>query len=90
MTTISPLAAAGAQAVPAPAALQAALEQLQQRLSDCINCASAATPRGKADIARIAAQIAQLRQRLEAPDPAPAPAPAAPSSPLGRVIDLYA
>lgn len=90
MTTISPLpaAAAGAKAIPAPAALQAALEQLQHRLSDCINCASAATPRGKADIARIEAQIGQLRQRLEAPDPAAAPA--APASPLGRVIDLYA
>lgn len=92
MTTISAFPAAnGALAAPAPAALQATLEQLQHRLSDCVNCDSAATPGGKADIAQIQAQIGLVRQRLAEPEPARAAAPArALSATLGNAIDVYA
>lgn len=101
MTTVAALAPpVSGGAVPAPAALQATLDQLQQRLSDCVNCASASTPRGKADIARTEAQIAQVRTRLAdlAPTPPAPPAPAAPSAAaprapasatLGTRIDVY-
>ena len=92
MTTVSLLPpSAGGSAPAAPAALQATLEQLQHRLSDCVNCASAATPQGKADIARIESQIGVLRQRLAEPGaPAPAAPVRAPSATLGTAIDLYA
>lgn len=90
MSTISSLPPVSGAAAPAAAALQATLEQLQHRLSDCVNCDSAATPRGKADIARIEAQIGLLRRRLEQPDAAATAAPVrAPSATLGSVIDVY-
>lgn len=51
-------------AKPSPVALQAQLQRFQQQLSDCVNCASAATPKGKADIEAIAARITQVQQRI--------------------------
>jgi hypothetical protein len=92
MTTISasaPVRLPEAPAIPAAAALQATLEQLQHRLSDCVNCDSAATPQGKADIARIEAQIGLVRQRLAEPVEAPPASPRPASATLGNKIDVY-
>ena len=85
-------AAAYGAALPSPAGLQAQLQRFQQQLSDCVNCASASTPQGKADIAAIAARISQVQKSIAAIDrgqtaPASAAAPAAP--PAGS-IDVYA
>lgn len=93
MTTISASVLArlpGAPAIPAAAALQATLERLQHRLSDCINCESAATAQGKADIARIEAQIGLARQRLDEPVEAGAVVAKAASATLGNTIDVLA
>lgn len=49
---------------PSPAALQARLERFQQQLSDCVNCASANTPQGKADISAIASRISQVQKSI--------------------------
>lgn len=76
---------------PSPVALQAQLQRFQQQLSDCVNCASAATPKGKADIEAIAARIAQVQQRIAqtgGADQAGA-APVARAAPAGR-IDVFA
>jgi hypothetical protein len=84
--------------------LQAQLQRYQQQLSDCVNCASAKTPQGKADIQAISARISEVKQSIAQPDQAPskpadaaAPASAsAPSSPpfqlsgLGNVINVFA
>jgi hypothetical protein len=104
MTTINTTALAGrytGASAPASAALQATLEQLQHQLSDCVNCATAGTDQGKADIANIKAQIGAVEQSLARPRTSPAqadPAPPAPDqvsapSPLvliGSRIDVFA
>jgi hypothetical protein len=75
---------------PAFASLQAQLQRYQQQLSECINCASAATPEGKADIEAISARIGQLKGRMAQAD-APEPPRAAPAvAGLGGNIDVYA
>lgn len=61
-------AAAYGAARPSPAGLQAQLQRFQQQLSDCVNCASASTPQGKADIAAIAARISQVQKNIAAID----------------------
>jgi hypothetical protein len=72
---------------PAFASLQAQLQRFEQQLSECINCASAETPRGKADIEAISARIGQLKGRIAQAD---APAPARAVAGLGGTIDVYA
>lgn len=44
--------------------LQAQLQSYQKQLSDCVNCASAKTLQGKADIQAIASCISQIEQRI--------------------------
>jgi len=82
-----------------PASLQAQLQRFEQQLSDCVNCASAKTPRGKADIQAIAVRISQVRERIAEADGARAapgagvePARSAPSAgaPQGGIIDVFA
>jgi hypothetical protein len=103
MTTIQASAGvnqAPAASQPAPAALQATLESLQHRLSDCVNCASASTDEGKADIANLQAQIGLVQQSINAPTTTAAPLIAAPEQVstiqtaqdllLGSQVNLYA
>lgn len=52
--------------------LQAQLTRYQQQLSECINCASAKTAAGKANIEMIAARIGEVKARIENFAPAPA------------------
>lgn len=51
-----------------PASLQAQLQHYQQQLSDCVNCDSAKTPKGKSDIQAISAKISEVEKRIKAPD----------------------
>jgi hypothetical protein len=57
---------------PSAASLQAQLQRYQQQLSDCVNCASAKTPQGKADIQAISARISEVKQTIAQADQAPA------------------
>ena len=91
---------------PSAASLQAQLQRYQQQLSDCVNCASAKTQQGKADIQAISARISEVKQSITQTDQAPAkPADAAApasasasaqSSPpfqfsgVGNVINVFA
>lgn len=81
---------------PSAASLQAQLQRFEQQLSDCVNCASAKTPQGKADIQAAAARISQVRERIASIDNATATRPPAaassPSSPVrqGGLIDVFA
>ena len=101
----SSLANAYGGAPPSPVSLQAQLQRYQQQLSDCVNCASASTPQGKADIQAISARISQVRERIAQVDvarnPAQAaavPAPDGPKAPdrpaagalQGSLIDVFA
>jgi hypothetical protein len=91
-------AAAYGSARPAFASLQAQLQRYEQQLSECINCASAKTPEGKADIEVISARIEQVKGRMTQADEAPkvseatnvAHLPVANSTGLGGRIDVYA
>lgn len=47
-----------------PVDLQARLDRYQKQLSDCVNCASAKTPKGKADIAAISARIDDVKRAI--------------------------
>lgn len=83
-------------AKPSPVALQAQLQRFQQQLSDCVNCASASTPQGKADIAAISARISVVQKNIAELDTGQRPqaAPAAPATggggTRGGLIDVYA
>ncbi|MEB0214417.1 MULTISPECIES: FlxA-like family protein [unclassified Undibacterium] len=59
-TSKSATAAAGGGA-----SLRAQLSQYQHQLSDCVNCDSASTTEGKAQIAEISAKIAAVKRSLE-------------------------
>jgi len=43
------------------------LQQLKKKLAECVNCASAATPQGRAEIAEISTRITAIKdhQRTE-------------------------
>ena len=87
---VSPAAYAGG--APAFASLQAQLQRYEQQLSECVNCASAKTPEGKADIDTISARIGQVKARMAQADDAqqpPKPQPRAQEG-LGGRIDVYA
>ena len=81
---------------PAYAALQGQLQRYQQQLSDCVNCASADTPQGKADIESISARIVQVKGRMAQADgtqqlaPADQARPTPVTSRLGGRIDVFA
>lgn len=47
------------------AALEAQLERYQKELSDCVNCPSAKTSEGKAQIADISGKISDLKNRIQ-------------------------
>ncbi|HTD06393.1 FlxA-like family protein [Undibacterium sp.] len=49
----------------ASATLQAQLERYQRELSDCVNCSSAKTSEGKAQIDEISGKISSLKSRME-------------------------
>jgi len=87
--------AAFASSAPAFASLQAQLQRYEQQLSECVNCATAKTPKGKANIDSINAHIGQVKanmaqagavQRAAAIERTGAPAPDG----LGARIDVYA
>lgn len=76
----------------APASLQAQLEKYRHQLSDCVNCASANTDKGKADIAALRARIGSIEARLSNPDTddtASAPARVADAGQPGALIDTF-
>lgn len=84
---------------PSPVDLRARLDRYQKQLSDCVNCASAKTPKGKADIAAISARIDEVKraiaQTAKGPYSAALPgavqaAPAPTPSSLGSLIDTFA
>jgi hypothetical protein len=80
--------------------LRAKLDRYEKQLSDCVNCASAKTPEGKADIAAISAKIDEVKRTIAgtsngegqaAPRNEDQPVAVASSiSPLGSRIDTYA
>lgn len=80
--------------------LRAKLDRYEKQLSDCVNCASAKTPEGKADIAAISAKIDEVKRAIAgtsngtgraAPgNDVQAAAVASSTSPLGNRIDTYA
>ena len=80
--------------------LRAKLDRYEKQLSDCVNCASAKTPEGKADIAAISAKIDEVKRTIagtsnDGGHAAPtnedqAVAAASSMSPLGNRIDTYA
>ncbi|MES2072139.1 MAG: hypothetical protein V4488_17420 [Pseudomonadota bacterium] len=49
----------------AGAALEAQLERYQKELADCVNCSSAKTSGGKAQIAELSGKISDLKTRME-------------------------
>ncbi|GGC60326.1 hypothetical protein [Undibacterium terreum] len=65
ITTSAGTGAAAASSGAASAALEAQLERYQKELSDCVNCASAKTPEGKAQIDDISSKISSLKTRIE-------------------------
>ncbi|MEB0136213.1 hypothetical protein QN362_12800 [Actimicrobium sp. CCC2.4] len=78
------------------AGLEYQLSRYQKQLSECVNCASAKTPQGKADIEAISGKISSLRLRIDevasgsaARQPASANAAAAPAGVSGK-IDVFA
>ena len=93
---VQPIGAAGSAAyagsAPAFASLQAQLQRYEQQLSECLNCASAKTPEGKADIDAISARIGQVKARMaQADDTQQAAMPQHRARQgLGGRIDVYA
>lgn len=79
--------AAGTSA-PSGRGLDADLARRQVQLSDWVHCVSASTPRGKAKIAEISAQISDIRAKMKQAAQPPAPVPAV--APSGRLLDVYA
>ena len=104
-STVVTGASAYGGAKPSATSLQAQLQRYQQQLSDCVNCASAKTPQGKADIESISSRISRVQESIAAIDnvaparaagandgAASASAPATPSNDgvLGSRLDVYA
>jgi len=89
-----------AYGAPASAGLEAQLARFQKILAECVNCDSAKTAAGKAQIQAISEKISVLRERMEQageagnqrqpPQPVSAGAPAASSPGLGGMVDVFA
>ena len=79
--------AAGSSA-PRGRGLDADLAKRQVQLSDWVHCVSASTPRGKAKIQEISAQISDIRAKMKQAEQASPPTPAV--APSGRLLDVYA
>ena len=80
---------------PSAASLQAQLQRYQQQLSDCVNCASAKTPQGKADIEAISARISEVKHSITQAEQGADAAPGSAQqqfqfSGTGTVIDVFA
>jgi hypothetical protein len=88
----APGAMASYRALPSFTSLQSQLQRYQQQLSECVNCATADTPRGKADIAAIGARISDVQQRIAQSDSARTDPeqPARAQGGLGGRIDVFA
>jgi hypothetical protein len=70
--------------------LDADLAKREAQLSDWVHCVSASTPRGKAKIEEISAQISDIKAKMKQAEQAapPTPAPAVASS--DHLLDVYA
>ena len=82
-------ASAGTTA-PSARGLDADLAKREIQLSDWVHCVSASTPRGKAKIEEISAQISDIKAKMKQADQAAPPAPAAVAASPGRLLDVYA
>jgi hypothetical protein len=76
-------------------ALQAKLVQAQAKLSACINCATAKTPQGQAQIEALSIQVATLKAQIQAVQAKqgssnPAPTPITPPNFSAGSVDLQA
>jgi len=76
-------------------ALQAQLAQAQAKLSACINCSTARTAQGQAQIEALSIQVAALAARFQAAQAkqapiSPAPTPINPSDFSVGAVDLQA
>ena len=76
-------------------ALQAQLAQAQAKLSACINCSTAKTAQGQAQIAALSTQVAALTARIQAAQArqapiSPAPTPINPPNFSVGAVDLQA
>jgi len=86
----APAASTYSSGVPSSVSLQAQLQRYQKQLSDCVNCASAKTSRGKADIQAISERISQIKRAIEQIEkPSAAPSTPNPQTTHG-LIDVYA
>lgn len=83
---------------PSATTLQAQLQRYEKQLSECVNCASAKTPQGKADIQAISTRISQVKERIAQTENAPSsraaigtPVSAASATTgTGNLIDVFA
>ena len=78
----------GGSAAPSGRGLDADLAKREVQLSDWVHCVSASTPRGKAKIQEISAQISDIRAKMKQAEQTAPPAPAI--APSGRLLDIYA
>ena len=75
--------------------LQAQLAQAQAKLAACINCSTAKTPQGQAQIAALSIQVAALSAQIQAAQArqgpsSPAPTPVNPPNFSVGAVDLQA
>ncbi|MYM21947.1 hypothetical protein GTP46_04710 [Duganella sp. FT135W] len=85
-----PAASTYSTGVRSSVSLQAQLQRYQKQLSDCVNCASAKTSQGKADIEAISERISQIKRAIEQTEkPSAAPGTPNPQTTHG-LIDVYA
>lgn len=75
---------------PSGRGLDADLAKREVQLSDWVHCVSASTPRGKAKIEEISAQISDIKAKMKKAEQAAPPPPAAAAAPSGRLLDVYA
>ena len=92
-------ASAYAGAAPSAASMRAQLQRFQKVLNECVNCASARTTQGKADIHATELRISQLEERIAAQEKAgsavaestrSATPPASAGARYGGAIDVFA
>ena len=95
---IGAASAAAYGAAPSGGGTQAQLQKLEKILSECVNCASAKTPEGQAQIQAVSARIHALRERIAQPgegqpaeaQPTDRTGPKAAVNGLGGVVDVFA
>jgi len=82
----------GGSSAPSRRGLDADLAKRQVQLSDWVHCVSASTPRGRAKIEEISAQISDTGAKMEQAEHAapPAPTEAPTEAPPGRLLDVHA